>query len=394
MPKRIRVLQMFYTFDIEVGGGGLTRFAVELGKGLDPDLFDVILVSLGFYHSQKGQECIDQLNAGGIRAYEATRWVENKPYRSFLQSIKTLSKEIARHPVDILHSHSEYTDVSAIILKLTNKIPYVIRTVHYGYQYEWRTKPMRRILLTNFFYPILFHTEIGVSQANTTRLNRRRIARLFRREAVCIHNAIPVESFTNLKINTQEKKISLGIPPSATVIGTVGRLADQKGYEYLIGAAQLVLQEYPQAFFLIIGDGPLADELKDMARQKDIARQVIFTGGRSDVGELLACMDLFVSSSLWEGLPTVLLEAMACNIPIVATNIPGTKELIKHRENGWLVPPSNSEELGKAIIYMIKSPTLRLQIARQAQIDVDRFSIKSISKEYEALYESLCNPTE
>jgi len=389
MSKRIHVVQMFYTFDVEVGGGGLSLFAIELGRRLDPELFDVSLCSLGYYDSKLGQERIAQLNAEGIRAFEAAEWDENNPYKSFYKSLNYLKSEFSRYPVNILHSHSEYTDVTAILLKLQRKAPIVLRTVHYGYHYEWNNKPLRRMILTNFLYPILFDAEIGINRQNTNRLNRRKIARILRRRALRIPNAISFERFANVKVDTREKKQSLGIPPDSLIIGSVGRLADQKGYCYLIDAAAILLKEYPQAYFLIIGDGPLADDHKEQTRRLGIDQQVVFTGGRKDVGELLACMDLFASSSLWEGLPTVLLEAIVSNVPILATDIPGSNELIQHGINGWLVPPYSATELGAAMSYLLKSPSLRSEMALRAKETLSKYSIDLIAKQYEALYQEL-----
>ena len=389
MDKRIRIVQMMYTFDVEVGGGGLSLFAIELGRRLDPEIFDVCLFSLGYYDSDLGRDRIAQLEAEGFKAYETTKWDRDHPYHSFYNSQRNIYSEFASNPVDIIHSHSEYTDVSAILLKLQRKVPIILRTVHYGYQYEWNRKPLRRMLLTNFAYPILFDREIGINQPMANRLNHRIIARLLKRRTLKIPNAISFERFANIQVDPIEKKRSLDIPSDAFVIGSVGRLADQKGYTYLIEAAAYVIEDYPQAYFLIIGDGPLAVDHKEQAKSLGIEGQVIFTGGRKDVEELLVCMDLFVSSSLWEGLPTVILEAMASNLPILATNIPGTNELIKHKVNGWLVPPYNTEELCSAILFLIRSHQLRSDMALRAKETSREYSIDSITQQYETLYQEL-----
>ncbi len=389
LKERIRVVQMMYTFDVEVGGGGLSLFAIELGKKLDPEKFDVSLCSLGYYDSDLGQERIAKLEHDGIKAYETSIWDRDKPFTNFYNSQKYLTKELSSYPVDIIHSHSEYTDVSAILLKLQRKAPIILRTVHYGYQYEWSTKPLRRLLLTNFAYPILFDQEIGINQSMIDRLNNRKVARLFKRHAIRIPNAISLERFENLTADRSEIKISLGIPEDAFLIGTVGRLAEQKGYRYLIDAATDVIMKYPCVYFIIIGDGPLSSELKEQAKTLAIDRQVIFTGGRNDVEKLLRCLDLFVSSSLWEGLPTVILEAMASGLPILATDIPGTNELIQHAQNGWLVSPHDSQAISSAIAKLISSPQLTSDMAQRALVTSREYSIDSISQQYEVLYEEL-----
>jgi glycosyltransferase involved in cell wall biosynthesis len=391
MNKRIRVMQLFYTFDVEVGGGGLSLFAIELGKHLDPNRFEVNLCSLGYYDTSLGKERIKRLNDSGIRSFEATRWDEEHPYQSFINAYQNLSENLKNHPIDIIHSHSEYTDITAILLKLRGRVPRILRTVHYGFRYEWSTKPLRRALLTNFTYPMMFDMEIGINQPNTDRLNNRKVAKILGKHALRIPNAISFDRFENVHVDVKAKKEALGIPPDAPLIGTVGRLADQKGYNFLIEAASTVINVQPETYFVLIGDGPLADEHKKQVKELGIEKQVIFTGGRTDVEELLYSMNLFVSSSLWEGLPTVLLEAMAANIPIVATNIPGTNELIHHNFDGWLVQPYDSDALAEGIIHLMKSPSLRTNFARNAKETMKQYSISTIADQYEVLYQQLYN---
>jgi len=380
---------MMYTFDVEAGGGGLSLFALELGKKLDPKRFEVIFCSLGYYDTPLGKYRMECLNKEGFRAFEATTWNEEKPYDSFLSATRNLKKSFKKNPIDILHSHSEYTDVTALLLKMQNAVPIILRTVHYSYHHEWNRKPLRRALLTNFSYPILFNIEIGINNTINTRLNNRWAARMMRRSSVQIPNAISLERFKDVHVDVADKKLSLDIPPDAPVIGTVGRLADQKGYQYLLDAAPKVLEQMPGIKFLIIGEGPMAAELKDKAHTLGIASSVIFTGARNDVVELLKCLDIFASSSLWEGVPTVMLEAMASNVPIIATDIPGTHELIQHGKNGWLVPPYDSEALAEALLEFIKSPSRRKEMAQNGKETVRKYTIDQIAQQYEALYEAL-----
>lgn len=391
MNKRIRVMHLFYTFDVEVGGGGLSLFAIELGKHLDPAKFEVTLCSLGYYDTAQGNVRIEQLNKTGIRSFEAAIWDEERPYRSFTSAYQSLQQDLKTHPVDIIHSHSEYTDITAILLKLRGRVPRILRTVHYGFRVEWSTKPLRRALLTNLTYPIIFDLEVGINQQNTDRLNQRSVSRILGRRAVRVPNAISMERFKGRKPDVKTKKETLGIPADAPLIGTVGRLADQKGYQYLIEAASLVINQQPSAYFILVGDGPLADEHRQQAQDLGISSQLIFTGGRTDVEELLYCFDLFASSSLWEGLPTVLLEAMAANVPIIATDIPGTNELITHDHDGWLVPAYDSQALADGILELLKNPSLRGSLAGKAMETLNLYSISAIADQYENLYIQLNN---
>lgn len=389
MGNKIKVLHLFYTFDVEVGGGGLSLFAIELGKNTDQRQFEIQLCSLGYYDTDLGKERIRKLNEEGLKSYEATNWDDQHPYRSFKNSFQNLHSRLKNQPVDIIHSHSEYTDITAILLKLSRRTKRIIRTVHYGFKVEWSTKPIRRFLLTNFLYPIMFDKEVGINQQNTQRLNNRSFSRIMHRNSIRIPNAINTDRFKNIQINIMEKKKSFGIPPGSTLIGSVGRLADQKGYVYLLEAAAKLLMEKPELYFILIGDGPLAEEHKILAHTLGIDQNVIFTGGRTDIEELLACFDLFVSSSLWEGLPTVLLEAMAAGVPIIATDIPGTNELIENNYNGLLVEPYNPESLKSGIINLLNSQELRQQFSLNASATLKDYEMPAIARKYEDLYLAL-----
>ena len=386
MVDRLRVAQMVYTFDIEAGGGGLSRFAIELAQKLDPTIIESSLISLGYSDSPTNPEFIKDINDQGIRTFEATNWDKDSPYQSFYRSLKSIKTELTHKPVEILHSHSEFTDVTALLLKIRKKAATIMRTVHYGHQFEWRDNPLRRSLLTNFLYSIFYNHEIGINQFNTVRLNNRSMARLLDRRATCIPNAIPIEKFTNIQVDKKFKMQSIGIPPDAVVIGTIGRLSTQKGFSYLIDAIPQVLAEHPQVYILIIGDGPLEGDLKTQSERLDVASHTFFVGRRSDVDELLGCMDLFVSSSLWEGIPTVILEAMASEVPVLATSIPGTSELVQHAVNGWLVPAGEPQSICKGISHLLKSPTLRQELVINARETIQDYSIESIAEQYEQLY--------
>jgi glycosyltransferase involved in cell wall biosynthesis len=386
MAERLRVVQMVYTFDVEAGGGGLSSFAIELARHLDPTIFESKLISLGYSDSGIIPEIVQQLDDQGITSFSAITWDKNSPYKSFIHSFNSLKAEFTRQPVHILHSHSEFTDVAAVLLKLWKKAPVIMRTVHYGHQVEWRENPFRRFFLTNFLYPIFFDHEIGINQFNTDRLNNRFFTRLLQRQATYLPNAIPVEKFINIQVDQQSKKKSMGIPEDAQVIGTIGRLTSQKGFSYLIDAIPQVLANHPHGYFLIIGDGPLAEELQEQSELKDVSPHILFVGRRSDVNEIFAFMDLFVSSSLWEGIPTVILESMASNVPVLATSIPGTTELVQHGVNGWMVPPKDPQVLSQGINHLLNSPSLRQELAIHAQETVQNYSIQSITQEYEKLY--------
>src|SRR5437660_7663496 len=122
----------------------------------------------------------------------------------------------------------------------------------------------------------------------------------------------------SVQLDPAVKRKELGLPPDGEIVGTVSRLVPIKGLEWLLQAAPQVLAQFPQACFVIIGDGPLLGELRQLTSKLGIGLRVVFLGAREDVPECLAALDLFVLPSLNEGMGRVLLEAMAVDLPVVA----------------------------------------------------------------------------
>lgn len=386
MAARIRILELIRDFGVEGGGGGASRFCVELSQRLDPARFEVSVCGLWDTGTPFEQERIARLTERGIHAFAAARWDESSPYGSFVRANRSLRAALRAQPVSILHSHSEFADMAALLLKTLPNRPAIVRTVHNGFRLEWKNRPLRRWLFSYFLYPLNFDLEIGVSQSIVDNLDRRLLARRIGKTALLVPNAINLARFAGTQPDPREVKRSLGIPQDAFVVGAVGRLAEEKNYACLIQAAAVMLQRMPGVYFVIVGEGKLADALKRLAARLNIAPHIIFTGPRSDVERLYAGMDLFVSSSLWEGTSTTILESMAAGVPVVATDIPGTRPLVCHLTNGWLVPPADSTALARAIVEAFSSPMQRAEFARRARETAQVYSIAKIAAEYRAIY--------
>ena len=385
MINRIRVLEIISGFAVEGPLGGIERFGIELCRALGRTQLEPIACGLWSYGTPLERRWVNQLTGEGIEAFIAAMWAEDAPYRSFWQALRGIRIALAGQRVDIIHSHCQFGDVAALLLKRALGAQVVMRTVHN--EREWPKRPLRRLVLTDWLYPLAFDAEIGVSQGVVDNLNQRPGARLWRRQAHRIYNSLNLQRFRNVQVNRAVKKLEMGLPEDAPVIGSIGRLVRQKGYSILLEAARLVLEDCPQVRFVIVGGGPLMEPLKAQARELGLEGQVIFTGPREDVEELLVIMDLFVSSSLWEGLPTVLLESMAAGVPMVATNVSGSREIIRHGLTGLLVPPDNPVLLSEAIMSMVTEWQRAAVMAERARSEVrSRFSIEIAAELHAELY--------
>ena len=390
MEKRIRILLIIFSFDIEAVGGGISRFAVSLSKALDPTKFQIALCGLWNRGTQIETDRIKMLNDEGIHAFTCAPWNDQHPYHSFYQSYRMLRLFLKNNPNDIIHSHSLFGDIIALLLKFEGKAPTIVRTLHNELRTEWSRRPLRRILLTNLLYPLAFDVEIGISQYITDSLNQRWFAKILGRHAITIHNAVEIDRFTNRNHDSLMIRRELGIPENAFLAGSVGRLTRQKGYDVFLNAAAQVIKSYSEFHFIIIGDGEDAKLLKQQANELQLENKVLFTGSRSDVDRLITSLNLFVCSSRWEGLSTVLMEAMAAGIPILATDIPGNKELLQHGISAWFVPAENAVALADGMTSAYLDPGRMKEYALNAIKRVDSFRIEDIAKRHEQIYQVIC----
>ena len=150
------------------------------------------------------------------------------------------------------------------------------------------------------------------------------------------------------------------------------------------------MSSHPDAHFLFIGDGKLRSELVARVRNTGLSSSIHFLGIREDVPSLLASSDLFVLPSLSEGMSNVLLEAMACGLPIVATAVGGNSDLIRDRYNGLLIPPRNPTGLQNALLELLKNDRLAQTLGNAARRTVEEhYSMERIADDYVSLYNRL-----
>jgi glycosyltransferase involved in cell wall biosynthesis len=184
-----------------------------------------------------------------------------------------------------------------------------------------------------------------------------------------------------------ELRRQMGLSADAHLMTLVGTLKRQKGHQYLIDALREILPSFPRLHVLFVGDGELGVELRARARSAGVDGHVHFLGSRGDVPAILAASDSFVLPSLWEGLPMALIEAMASGLPIVATEVSGTKQVMIHGETGLLVAPGDVGALVSAIVAVLSDQARACAMGAAARDRVESaFSAKKQAEEHIALF--------
>ena len=205
-----------------------------------------------------------------------------------------------------------------------------------------------------------------------------------------IWNGAPLDEFAPVPAERALRvRRELGIPEEAAVFGTIGRLSAQKGHRFLLDAAARVLPGLARARVLIAGDGDLMGELRRQASALGIADRVVFAGHRTDVPDLLGALDVFCISSLYEGTPLALFEAMASGRAIVSTAVDGCLEVLEDGATAVLVPPADAPALARGLERVLGDEALRQALGREALAASRRYDVRACVDQMQALYDDL-----
>jgi L-malate glycosyltransferase len=370
--RRPRVLHLINSFEI----GGTERQAVALLKRLSPERYDVKVAALH--------------NRGPFYKEIEDRFpdVPEFPLTSFynLNAVRQLARLRAvmiHERVDILHAHDFYAGfIGAAAARLAGvrvvacqrHLKLSDRPVH-----EWGTRLIHR----------LAHRILVNSEAIRGHILTRDGAHASK--IVVVKNGIsPLANSSEARSLRDNLCRELELASDSKLIGMVARLQPVKGHRFFLEAAARVIGKEPKAQFVLIGDGPLKGDIEDQAARLGIKERVHMLGDRTDAARLVAAFDLLVLASLHEGLPNAVMEAMAAGVPVVATAVGGTKELIADGETGYLVPQADAAALGVRIAFALANEIDRMRVAAAGRRFINaEFGVGRMVESVEKLYDEL-----
>ena len=204
-----------------------------------------------------------------------------------------------------------------------------------------------------------------------------------------IFNGVDIDKY-QADVNKENKKRELGIPKDYKAVGLIGRLHACKRHDIFLRAARLVVQQYPNVIFFIVGDGEERRNIETLIEKLDLGQHVRMLGFRRDIIEITKILDISVLSSDTEALPMTIIEAMAASIPVIATNVGSVRDLILPGENGFLIPPNAPEKLAEAIVAILRDENMAQRMGERGyHIARAKFSVEMMVKNYERLFLSL-----
>ena len=312
--------------------------------------------------------------------------------------IMLLTQLLRRLKPDVVHTRG-WPTVDAIFASFLAKVPHIIHGEH-GREYSdvaghsWKRNQIRNIIgrivdryviVCNFFRPWL---------NQSCRVKNDRI--------VLIPNGVDTDKFRPPPVyarradgNGDEAKLALrrklGLPADSMLVGTVGRLDPVKDFPTLLRGFKETVLRFPTALLVVVGDGPLRAELVRIVENLGLARSILWLGERKDIADLLRCFDLFVQTSIFEGMSNTILEAMSTGLPVVATNTGGNPEVVSP-DNGILVDVADSHAVAEAMLTYLTNDDVRNSHGTQSRRRAtDYFGLSLMASRYAQLYVDVLN---
>ena len=357
------VLHLLHSLDV----GGAERLVLSLCHQLKKNKrFSPIVC--GLTNNRGLQNEFERLNIPLISLGKADGFDTSIPLK--------IRKIIKEKNISIIHSHN----VGAWIYGVFTQIISPVKLVHTEHSNVFEHEKFRFVFerfLAVFTSKIIADSQMVADYMVT----KQHIAQ---KKIITIWNGVDIDLFQNT--------IQHNGPPEAwaknkLVLGCVARLVPVKDHNTLLSAFKLIISSFPETHLLLVGDGPERERIEEKADQLNISQNVTISGFTDDVRPYLALTDIFVLSSLSEGIPISLLEAMASGLPVVATSVGGTPEVIENGITGYLVPPNSPLEFSKKVKLLLKDNNKRKLMGENAFNRVcDHFSLQEMTRLYQNVY--------
>lgn len=312
---------------------------------------------------------------------------DSSPLRDFLASLRYFLRE--RPSIVHFNLNNSFGCFFPILAAFCAGVPWRLATEHLAFELATGkragvgTKKLVKKIMT-----FCLHYTVAVSQAN-----KRLLVRDYKIEPIrikLIRNCIDAGKYRFSATGREQVRKEFGIADDQILIGTVARFSYQKGHEYTVEAIPAILEAFPQTRFLFVGEGPERERIFQKTCELGVKDYVFFAGERQDIANVLSALDLFLLTSIFEGLPLSVLEAMAVGLPVIATRVSGTPEAVLDELTGLLVPPADASAVSRAVKQLLANPELRQRMGHQARLlALHHFHKKYLVKQVNEFYDQL-----
>ena len=366
--------------------GGAQRAVLHLSRGLDSDRFEQMVIT------GDGGLLLSELSAISTIEHrmipEMTRHIGLGGAWDDVQSVRKIFKLLRPFRPDIVHTHTPKAGIVGRWAASLAGVPKIMHTYH-GFGFSPQHPFWQKAFYVGFEKATACITSQFVAVSRPNQLLGQSYGIFDGDDCILIRSGVDFADFRAVRIDKLQKKIELGFDPSDKIVGVVASFTPAKALHFFLEAAGKIALEVPRVRFVMVGDGSLRPRLEAQASRLGISTVLRMLGWRRDVPELLRTFDVFLLTSLWEGLPRSLVEAFLSGVPVVASQVDGVGEVVRENVNGFLVPPGNTAAMAAAVIRLLKDEALRQSMGERARSSVEDFSVEKMLKDYSDLYERI-----
>ena len=380
----MRKINVLHLRSCRGSGGGPEKTILFSAREVDSTAFNMRIAYLKSRHDPDF-DLADRAQTMGVEAFTTI----DEDHRVDIRAMRVLLDLLREYSIDILHCHCYKSDLYGLILSRWHSMK-LVTTAHgplASFRHFWTARNWRvRYLYDQLDLRLLryFDRIITVSDSMRPIIVRRGVPE---HKLVWIRNAIDSQFFRANAERRSAFRNTLGIPAGAVLVGAVGRLNAEKDYPTFLRAAQLLMAGNQHYYFAIAGGGPLNEELRRLANAMGLDSRVKFVGHTKDVRSVYDAMDVYVLSSTREGLPNTVLEAMAMEVPVVATDVDGVTEAVTDQREALVVPARDDRAIATAVQRLTDQPALRTELVRTARDRIEnQFSFATRMRRVEAIY--------
>lgn len=380
MKSKIKILLI----NTQMEKGGAQKAMLSLASNLSTELFDVTVCTM--YDKGNFIESFEKdydLKINNLKMKQQGGGLLAKLF-AFLKGLLLLGQIIKKNKIDVVQSYSHTANIIVPLIAFMFGVK--VRITSQRMSLDKMSKKVQwldRLVENSFLVTKLTSVSEGTKKSciRDQNINPEKI--------FTIPNGIDLVKLDKViaEADLNKLKTKLNIEEGQISVITVARLHKQKGHTYYLQAIKKVVKKYPNTKYYLVGHGELQPAIEKYINDNNLANNVVLLGARNDVPALLATCDIFVLPSLWEGMPNTVLEAMGVGMPVIATSVDGTPEIISNEFEGILITPKRVDEIEKALLLLLNDEKLRTDMSSAARQRIeDHFSLNRTTKMFESLY--------
>lgn len=374
-PRRTRVLLVITRLEL----GGAQGVVLHTARKLDRTNFEVALAWGPGDLLDSEAVAIDDLGL-----FEVPPLVRPVSPVSDLRAFAGLRRVIRTFRPDVVHTHSSKAGILGRLAARREKVPVVVHTIH-GFGFTPLQPPPMRVAFRTVEKALARWTDHFVTVSECDRRRGVELGLFPEERATVIRAGIDLAAFSTASGGAAVREL-LGIPSQAPLVTQIGNFKPQKAPLDFVRVAAVVAAQCPEAWYVMVGDGPLRPAAEELARSLGVADQMVFCGWWDDVPALLETTTVSVLTSVHEGLPCSVVEALAAGVPVVATAVDGTPEVIAPGVNGYLAPVGDIGALAQFVCRLLNDPDERARMADAAREGLGDFDRDFMVQQQEELY--------